>query len=298
MKVFVTGATGFIGSAVVQELLSAGHQVLGLARSDAAAASLTAAGATPHRGSIDDLASLQSGAAASDGVIHLAFIHDFTNLVESCEKDRRAIEALGEVLAGTGKPFVVTVGTMGLEQGRLVTEEDLTDPNGGGIARIESERTTLALASKGVRSSIVRLPPSVHGEGDHGFAPVLINIARAKGVSAYIGDGSNRWPTVHRLDAARVFRLALESAPAGSKLHAVAEEAIPFRDIATVVGRHLNVPVVSKSKDEAADHFSWLAFVIPKDNPTSSALTREQFGWSPVQLGLLQDLDQEYYYKS
>ncbi len=296
MKVFVTGASGYIGSAIVRELLASGHQVLGLARSDAAAASLASVGAEVQRGSLDDLDSLRSAAAASDGVIHTAFMHDFANFARAGEMDLHAIETIGATLAGSDRPFVVTSGILLLAKlGRLVTEEDASDL---AVPRGASENAAVALAERGVRSSVVRLSPSVHGEGDHGFVPTLIAIARAKGVSAYPGDGSNRWPAVHRLDAAHLFRLALESAPAGSRLHGVADEGVPVREIAGVIGRRLDVPVVSVPVEEAGEHFGFLGNFFSLDSPASSTLTQQRLGWRPVQPGLLADLDQEYYFKN
>jgi nucleoside-diphosphate-sugar epimerase len=285
------------GSAIVRELIEAEHQVLGLARSDTAAASLAAAGAEVHRGALEDLDSLRSGAAASDGVIHTAFIHDFSDYARAAATDRRAIETLGASLAGSGRPFVVTAGTAGLAPGRLVTEEDAKDTALAGVARF-SEQAALSMASRGVRVSVVRLPPSVHGEGDHGFVPRLIEIAREKGVSAYPGDGSNRWSAVHRLDAAHLFRLALESAPAGSRLHGVADEGVPVREIAGVIGRRLNVPVVSLPVEEVGEHFGWLGHFFSMDIPASSKLTQQRLGWHPVGPALLADLDQDHYFKN
>ena len=271
MRIFVTGATGFVGSAVVRELIDARHKVLGLARSDASAKSLAAAGADVHRGSLEDLESLRSGAAAVDRVIHTAFIHDFSKYKENCEIDRRAIEALGSALVGSDRPLIVT---------------SVTAP----------EEAAAAVAAQGVLASVVRLPPSVHGEGDRGFVPILINIAREKNVSAYIGDGLNRWPAVHRLDAARLFRLALEKCAARANYHGVAEEGVPFREIAEVIGRRLNVPVVSKSPEEANKHFDWFAHFAALDNPTSSERTRTLLGWKLKQPGLISDLGSGRYF--
>ncbi len=257
-----------------------------------------AVGAEVNLGSLEDLESLRSGAAASDGVIHMAFIHDFSNLAAAGETDRIAVETLGTALAGSGRPLVVTSGTALVKPGRLGTEDDPADPNSAGAHRVASEQTTLALASRGVRSSLVRLPPSVHGDGDHAFVPALIGIARDKGVSAYIGDGLNRWPAVHRLDAAHLFRLALEKGAAGARYHGVGDEGVPIRDIAEVIGRHLNVPVVAKAPEEAAGHFGWLAHFLSMDCPASSAQTQERLGWRPRQPGLLADLDQGRYFET
>jgi nucleoside-diphosphate-sugar epimerase len=294
MRVFVTGATGFIGTAVVRELIDAGHQVLGLARSDAGAKSLIAAGADVHRGSLEDLESLRSGAAAADGVIHTAFIHDFSNYGPAAEADRRAIETLGGALAGSDRPLIVTSGTLPVQrQGSLATEEDAPNPN---FPR-KSEAAVLALAARGVRASVLRLPPSVHGNGDHGFVPRLISITREKGVSAFIGDGLNRWPAVHRIDAAHLYRLVLEKGSAGASYHGVADEGVPTREIAEVIGRELNVPVVSKSREEAADHFGWIAHFFGIDAPASSALTQERLGWRPTQVGFIADLKAGHYFE-
>ena len=305
VKVFVTGATGFVGSVVVRELLAAEYQVIGLARSDAGATSLAAMGVEVQRGTLDDLESLRSAAAASDGVIHTAFANDalrggYAAFMEAAQAEQRAIEVLGEALAGSNRPLVVTSGTAFMSSDRPATEEDVPDAD-----RVAStgnprnpEGAVLSVASRGVRASIVRLPPSVHGEGDHGFVPTLISIARAKGVSAYPGDGSNRWAAGHRLDAAHLFRLALENAPAGSRFHAVGDEGVPMRDIATVIGRHLNIPVVSLPVEEVNDHFGWMGRFISMNLSASSVLTQERLGWHPVQPGLLEDLDHDYYFKT
>jgi nucleoside-diphosphate-sugar epimerase len=307
MRVFVTGASGWIGSAVVGELIGAGHRVVGLARSDASAAALTAAGAEVQPGDLDDLDTLAGAAAASDGVIHLAFKHDLAfsgDFEGAAVADRHAIEAIGEALVGSDRPFLIASGTLGLAPGRVAIERDMPDLDpattfftGGPAIRAANAQMTLALASRGVRSVVVRLPPTNHGDGDNGFMATLVSIARDKGVSGYIGDGANRWPAVHRLDTGRLFGLAVESAPAGSVLHAVGDEGVPIREVAEVIGRHLDIPVVSISPERAGEHFTWLAGFLGIDGPASSTLTRALLGWQPTHAGLLDDLDQGHYFR-
>lgn len=300
MRVFVTGATGHIGTAVVAELLGAGHEVVGLARSDRSATALTSAGAGVHRGSLEDLDGLRRGAAAADGVIHLAFGHDFSDYAGAVATDLRAVEAMGEALEGTGRPFVVTSGTLMLAlaaPGRLGTEDDAIGPASPPVPRGDAENAAVALAARGVRSSVVRLAPSVHGPSDrHGFVAQLIGTARDKGVSAYVEDGATRWPAVHTLDAARLFRLALEAAPAGSRLHGVGDEGVPFREIAEAIGRGLDVPVKSVPREAAREHLGLLSGFVTLDNPTSNARTRELLGWHPEHPALLQDLAAGHYF--
>jgi nucleoside-diphosphate-sugar epimerase len=296
MRVFVTGATGFIGSAVVSELLDAGHEVVGLARSDQGAAAVRTAGGEPLRGTLDDLDTLRGGAAAADGVIHTAYSHDFSQMESAAQMDLRAIETLGTALEGSDRPLVITTGTALIKPGSVVTEEDAIDPATAAHPRAGAEPMAKAFAARGVRSSIVRPGASVHGEGDHGFVPVLIGIARSKGVSAYIGDGSNRWPAVHRLDAAHLYRLALEDAPAGSVFHAIGDEGVPTREIAEIIGRHLNVPTASIMPDRAAEHFGWMGVFFGLDAPASSALTQHRLGWRPTRIGLVEDLEQGHYF--
>ncbi|WP_034088088.1 SDR family oxidoreductase [Streptacidiphilus albus] len=301
MRVFVTGATGYVGSAVVRELMDAGHQVLGLVRSDAAADSLKQTGAAVHRGDLTDLDSLRAGAADADGVVHAAFnnVGPDTDFAASCRIELDAVGALGEALAGSDRPLVVTSGTGFLPQGRLATEEDAADPQSFLAIRSGMEGLALSFAARGVRVSLLRLAPSVHSDADkRGFLPTLVRIARSTGVSAYPGEGANRWPGVHCLDAARLYRLALESAPAGSRLHAVGEEGVPLREIAEVIGRHLGVPTVSLTGEQAEQHFDWIAHFVTLDNPTSNALTRQRLGWNPVHPALIPDLEAGHYFQA
>jgi len=302
MRIFVTGASGWIGSAVVPELIGTGHQVVALARSDASAAALASAGAEVERGTLDDLDTLGRAAAAADGVLHLAFKHDLAfsgDFQGAADADRRAVEIFGETLEGTDRPFVLASGLLGIAPGRVATERDMPagHPNAGLRTRLATAERTVGFASRGVRSSIVRLSPTVHGRGDHhGFLAALIGIAREKRTSGYVADGVNRWPAVHVLDAARLFRLALESASPGSIFHAAAEEGVPVHAIAEVIGRHLDVPVATVASADAAEHFGWLAGFIGMNGPASSTLTRDQLGWQITQPGLIDDLDAGHYF--
>jgi len=305
MRYFVTGASGWIGSAVTAELLGAGHEVVGLARSGASAEAIAAAGAEVQRGTLDDLDTLAATAAASDGVIHLAFKHEIAfsgDFEGAAEADRRAIETFGEALAGSDRPLVIASGT-GVAPGRVSTERDGHGPGegppvSGPEMRRANAELTLSFASRGVRSCVLRLPPTNHGDGDGGFIAMLVGTAREKGVSGFVGDGSNRWPAVHHLDSAHLFRLAVEKAPAGSTLNAVAEEGVQTRAIAEAIGRHLDLPVESISAEQAMGHFGWLGAFFGMDIPASSALTRELMDWQPTQPGLLEDLDQGHYFQA
>jgi nucleoside-diphosphate-sugar epimerase len=295
MRYFVTGASGWIGSATVAELLANGHQVLGLARSDDSAAALRQVGAEVHRGDLDDTASLGAGAQASDGVIHLGYNHDFSRMDAAAATDRAAIEAFGDVLEGTHKPLLIASGMFGLPEGRVRTEQDMPELGEHANARLVNAHVALGLADRGVRSSVVRFAPTVHGKGDYGFVAFIVGIAREKGVSAYIDDGANRWPAVHVLDAGRLVRLTVESAPPRSIVHAVAEEGVPTHEIAKAIGRQLDVPVSSIPREEAEQHFTWMARFFGSDLAASSSLTRELRGWQPTQPGLIADLDAGQY---
>jgi nucleoside-diphosphate-sugar epimerase len=309
MRIFVTGASGWIGSAVVVELLGAGHQVVGLARSPQSADALKSAGVDVRLGDLDDLDVLASTAAESDGVIHLAFKHDVAfsgNFQGAADADRKAVETMAETLVGSDRPFVLASGLLGLTPvaGRVTTEQDghPGDPSVQGLpdgprTRWETAEYVLSLASRGVRSSIVRLPPTNHGVGDNGFLTTIVNTARSSGVSGYIGDGANRWPAVHRLDSAKLFRLAAEKAPAGSTLHPVQDEGVAIRDIAEVIARHLNIPETSIAPEDAAEHFTWMAHFIGMDSPASGEFTKELLDWTPVQPGLIADLDEGHYFE-
>ena len=305
MKIFVTGASGWIGSAVVPELLGAGHQVVGLARSDESAERLVAAGAMVHRGDIDDPDGLAQAAADSDGVIHLAFQHEIAfggNFAAAAAADRRAVEAMGGALADSDRPFVLASGLLGMNVGRVATEDDGLVPSAEIRANPAGRRSAtallvLSLRGAGVRSSVLRLPPTVHGDGDNGFISILVGIARQRGVAGYVGDGANRWPAVHRSDAARLARLAVESAPAGSVLHAVGDEGVAFREIAEAMGGQLGIPTASVTPADAPEHFSFLGHFVGMDSPASAAITRELLGWEPTGPGLLDDLKQDHYYR-
>ena len=298
MRIFVTGASGWIGSAVVPELLEAGHDVVGLARSDGAAAALTAAGATALRGSLDDLESLRAGAEASDGVVHLAFKHDFSDMAGAGRTERAAIETLGEALAGSDRPLLFASGVALVAPGRVATERDGVSWSGPDAPRGGGEHLALGYAERGVRSVSLRFAPTVHGDGDHGFISTIVGIARERGASGYVGDGANRWPAVHRIDAARMIALALEQAPAGAVLHGVGEEGIPTREIAEVVARHLDVPAISVAPDDVAAHFGWIGAFFGVDMPASSARTQELLGWTPTHPTLLADLEAGSYFRT
>lgn len=305
MKVFVTGASGWIGSAVVPELLAAGHEVVGLARSAASAQRIEASGAVVHTGDLDDPDGLARAAADSDGVIHLAFQHELAfggDFAAAAAADRRAVDAMGAALAGSDRPFVLASGLLGMTVGRVATEDDGLVPTAEIRANPAGRRTAtallaLSLRGVGVRSSVLRLPPTVHGDGDHGFMATFVEIARRRGVAGYVGDGANRWPAVHRSDAARLARLAVESAPAGSVLHAVADEGVPFREVAEAIGRRLGLPAVPVAPDDAVEHFAPLGHFVALDSPATAVVTRGLLGWEPTGPGLLDDLDRDHYFR-
>jgi nucleoside-diphosphate-sugar epimerase len=305
MRIFVTGASGWIGSAVVPELLGAGHEVVGLARSEASAQRLEAAGALVQRGDIDDPDGLAKAAVDSDGVIHLAFQHEVAwsgNFAAAAAGDRRAVEIIGAALADSGRPLVLASGMLGLTAGRVATEDDGLVPSAEVRANPAGRRSatallTLSLAGTGVRSSVLRLPPTVHGDGDHGFVATLVGIARERGVAGYVGDGANRWPAVHRSDAARLARMAVEAAPAGSVLHAVADEGVPFREIAEAMGRQLDITATSVAPADAVEHFAHLGHFVSVDSPATAVVTRDLLGWEPTGPSLLEDLEQDHYYR-
>jgi nucleoside-diphosphate-sugar epimerase len=299
MRVFLTGASGFIGSVIVKELLGAGHEVLGLARSEESAKAIEAAGATVHRGDLEDMDSLRKGAENADAVIHTGFIHDFSRFAEVCETDKRAIETIGEVLAGSSRPFVITSGTALVSPGTLALETVHPDAATGHHPRVASEIAADDVASRGVMVSVIRLSPSVHGDSDKGFVPMLIDLAKQKGTAGYIGGGLNRWTGVHKIDAARMFRLAMEkNTVAGQRFHAAESEGIYFKSIAESIGKHLNLPVVAVTSEKAAEHFGWFSHFAGLDAPVSTQITRDLLGWVPMQIGLLEDMEQGTYFKS
>lgn len=296
MHIFVTGATGFIGSAIVTELIRAGHRVTGLVRSEAGADALDRQGATAHQGDLNDLDSLRRGAEGADGVIHTAFNHDFSTYRDNCEMDRRIIATLGSALAGSDRPLLVTSGIGILPTGRLLTEDVAPATGAHAHPRAASEQAALELLDGGVNAGIIRLPPSVHGTGDHGFVPMLIALAQQKGVAAHVRDGGNRWPAVHRLDAARLYRLAVEKALPGARWHGVADGGVLFRDITGIIARRLNLPQISTDGPAAAAHFGWIGGFVAMDVPASAERTRTELGWNPVEVGLLADLDSDAYF--